>query len=172
MGKDKKVKEKKVKEKRIYFKANIYSDKFSSLFNNTKYSDITVKVGDETYKLHKNVLHSSSDFFSSNLDGNELTVDESDKTNFKRYLEFLYTGALEVSNEDYLFDFFLLALKYKTKNLDGIQVYSKKLLTKLIEFAEKDKNNVSDFEKLLGSVNFKKFDEDYLAKLSKKVIFI
>jgi len=161
-------KEKKVKEKKVYFKQNIYADKVSSLFNNSKYSDITVKVGDEHFKLHKSVLHSASDFFSNNLDGNELTIDESDKTNFKRYLEFLYTGSLEVSNEDFLFDFFILALKYKTKNLGDIQVYSKKFLTKLIEFAEKDSKNIIDFEKLLGSVNFRKFDEDYLTKCAKK----
>lgn len=38
----------------------------------------------------------------------------------------------------------------------------------MIEFAEKDTNNVKLFETLLLSVNFKKVDEEVLEKLVKK----
>jgi len=86
----------------------------------------------------------------------------------KNYLQFLYTGAVDVAKEDELFDFLSLMIKYKTKNLNQIQLPSKKLLLKVIEFGEKDTNNLKEFETLLGSVSFKKFDEDYLTKLAKK----
>jgi hypothetical protein len=56
----KKEKKNSKKEKKIFFKNNIYSLKYESLFNNKKYSDIQIKINDENYHLHKNILYSSS----------------------------------------------------------------------------------------------------------------
>jgi len=58
--------------------------------------------------------------------------------------------------------------KYQTKNISDLKIGSKKLLQNLIDFAEKDSNNVKLFENLLLSVNFKKIDEEVLEKFVKK----
>jgi hypothetical protein len=148
---------KKVKAKLVYFKPNIFSDKHSALFNNEKYSDITIKIGDVSYKCHKNILASSSDYFYDLADKNEIIIKEENK-NMKNYIEFLYTGAIDLAKEDELYDFLNLIIKYKTKFISDIQIPSKKLLLKVIEFGEKE-NDKKEFETLLNCVSFKKFDE-------------
>ena len=72
---------KKSKAKFVYFKPNLYSEKFENLLTSGKYSDFTVKVGNETLKLHKNILASSSDYFKDNVNDSELTVDKNDIKN-------------------------------------------------------------------------------------------
>jgi hypothetical protein len=53
-----------------------------------------------------------------------------------------------------------------------LKIPSKKLLNSLIEFADKDKNNIETFEKLLICVDFKDFDKDKLKKIAKKSKYI
>jgi hypothetical protein len=64
MGKkDKKdKKDKKKKEKLVCYKPKIYSEFYEGLYNNQKYSDLTIKIektGELIY-VHKNILSSSS----------------------------------------------------------------------------------------------------------------
>ncbi len=64
MGKkDKKEKkEKKKKEKFVYFKPQVYSQTFESLYGSEKYSDIKIKLekSGQIIHAHKNILASSS----------------------------------------------------------------------------------------------------------------
>jgi hypothetical protein len=86
------------------------------LLSNNKYSDVTVNFGDESLKLHKNILASSSDLFSELVkDKSTVDLDEKNSKIMKKYIEFLYTGAVDVAKdkEDELFDFLVVALKVK-----------------------------------------------------------
>jgi len=146
----------KKKQKFVHFKPDIYSIKLNKIKDGL-FSDVEIVLNDKTIKLHKNILASGSEYFSNIFkeEVSSTSINEDDVL-FNTYINFLYTGCLDVTNEEKLFDFLLLALKYKTKELSNLQIPSKKLLGELIQFAEKDNKNVEVFEKLLLSINFKK----------------
>jgi hypothetical protein len=143
--------------------------RLEDLFKQSSTSDCSILLGNGVeLKLHKNVLSAGSEFLSEKLKNeNEIKFEEEEKIS-KQYFEFLYTGNIEFTDEEKIIDFLLLAVKYKTKNLSELKIASKKLLKKLIDFAEKEVENLEVFEKLLLSVDFKKMDEDDLEKLMKK----
>jgi hypothetical protein len=109
-------KTKKVKEKLVYFKSETYSGKFESLFNNKKYSDVTLKLekSGETLNCHKSILSAASyfsDLFQKDNNLNEVVIKEENDSNFKDYIKFLYTGSFDIAKEDKIIPFILIANK-------------------------------------------------------------
>jgi hypothetical protein len=86
-------------------------------------------------------------------------------------IKFFYTGAVDYSDESALVSFMLLSNKYKVKNLKDFKIPGKTLLNGVIAYVEKDlTNRVSEFDSLVQSIDFKKFEKEDLTKIySKKV---
>jgi hypothetical protein len=103
------------KAKKVSSNATTYSKKYSSLFNNKSHSDFEIKVGDETFNLHKIIFQCNSDFFDKH-EGKSFTFpEEDDKLAAKSLLKFYYTGEFEYVDPSEVITFTLLATKYKSK---------------------------------------------------------
>ena len=99
----------------------------ASLYNKPELSDIKLIVGDNSYYAHRLVLCAASEVFSRMLGTNwleskksELELREEDECVkiFDRFLEYIYTGSILIS-ESYAIPLFLLADKYNIKPLYG-----------------------------------------------------
>ena len=95
------------------------------LFNNSNMSDIKLIVGDTTYYAHRLMLCAASDVFAKMLGSDwieskveELVLLEEPECVkvFNRFLYFLYSGSVLMSN-DYVFALFMLADKYNVESL-------------------------------------------------------
>jgi hypothetical protein len=107
-------KTKKVKKKIVTFKKEIYSQKYEKLYNNEKYSDfeISFEGNENKIKSHKNILATSSEFFSKLIEENQNSVKiQEDVTAFKQLIEFYYTGTFNCIKVEKTIDFLLLAIK-------------------------------------------------------------
>jgi hypothetical protein len=106
----KKKKMGKKKQKIVSITQESNSKKYESLFNNKKYSDIKIKIGEEEIPGHLFILQSSSDYFNDYKENDVIEIKEK-KESFKVLLEFFYKGSLEVKDDKVLLDFFVLSKK-------------------------------------------------------------
>jgi hypothetical protein len=100
----------KKKQKIVSITQESNSKKYESLFNNKKYSDIKIKIGEEEIPGHLFILQSSSDYFNDYKENDVIEIKEK-KESFKVLLEFFYKGSLEVKDDKVLLDFFVLSKK-------------------------------------------------------------
>ncbi|KAG6353633.1 hypothetical protein INS49_005341 [Diaporthe citri] len=85
--------------------AAIFSSADKELLESGKYADAKIIANGKTYDVHKNVLCTRSKWFRSVLEGafregQESVIEITAPDNIERVLEFLYTGAVDLSNED------------------------------------------------------------------------
>jgi hypothetical protein len=141
MGKKEK-KEKKIKKKVILSKPETYSKKFSYLYNNKLLSDMTIKFeksGNVVF-CHKIILTSTSEYFETLFESgmqesksNEIIIPEDENEDlFKEFIQFLYSGKVDCSNEQHLVEFLIVANKYLVKNIKDFKVSAKILLNGVI----------------------------------------
>ncbi|CAK4030348.1 Kelch repeat and BTB domain-containing [Lecanosticta acicola] len=71
----------------------------SSLFNNPRYSDLTIKCGDRTWSVHKNIVCTRCEFFDGACKGgfqeatsNEITLDHDEPDAVHALLEYIYSA--------------------------------------------------------------------------------
>jgi len=151
-----------------------FSKKFENLYNNKKFSDITIKFegSGDVLHAHKIVLIANSDIFESVeslTDHTYLFTKDNDEETCKSLVKFFYTGTLEYSGEEKLVSFMILANKFKVKNLGEFKVPPKVYLNGILAYVEKDlTNRIGEFDKLVESVNFKKLEKEDLTKLYAK----
>jgi len=87
----------------------------------------------------------------------------------KSLFKFFYTGAVDYSDESALVSFMILSNKYKVKNIKEFKIPGKTLLNGVIAYVEKDlTNRVSEFDTLVASIDFKKFEKEDLTKIYAK----
>jgi hypothetical protein len=122
-----KKEEKKKKSKVIASSPKSYSLIYQNYFNNKKYSDITIKIGEETIFAHKMILISNSEFFEK-LEDNSFEFPKEDFPTAKNLIKFYYTGIFEYTEESSVLLFAILANKYKTKNFSGKSYFVNKSL--------------------------------------------
>jgi len=151
----------------------------SKFFNNKDYSDATIKFegSGDIINVHKMVLTSSSDYFEklfevgmSESKNNEILIDKDENEElFKEFIKFLYTGAIDCTDQSRLVEFMIIANKYIVKNLKDYKVSAKTLFNGIVAYVEKDlEKRFSQFETLIESVDFKKFEKDELLKVYTK----
>lgn len=67
----------------------------------SRFSDIEVRAGSETYYCHKLVLQLNSDHFANHrFETNVVDVKEIEAEHFRGVLQFMYTGAIGLSQEN------------------------------------------------------------------------
>jgi len=63
----------------------------------------------------------------------------------------------------------ILSNKYKVKNIKEFKIPGKTLLNGVIAYVEKDlTNRMSEFDTLVSSIDFKKFEKEDLTKIYSK----
>jgi len=157
------------KGKSVVSSAQSFSKRYNTYFGSKKFSDFTIKIGDEVIPAHKFILSSNSEFFEK-LEGDSYTFpNEDDSTTSKSLIKYYYDGVFEYADESSVISFTILANKYKTKNFSEFKLPAKVLLNGIISYVEKDLNNrMSQFESLCDNVNFKKMEKEDLTKLYAK----
>ena len=99
----------------------------ASLFNKPDLSDIRVTVGDQSYYAHRLILCAASEVFRHMLDDRwaesntrELNLEEDEECAkyFDKFLQYMYTGSIVIS-ETFVLPLFMLADKYEVKPLYG-----------------------------------------------------
>jgi hypothetical protein len=157
----------KSKTKEVLFTKKGFSERFQSLYDNKKFSDVTLvyKNGEEQ-PSHLFILTQSSDYFQEK---SSINIEETKET-FQILLEFFYKGSVDCKDEKKFFKFLQLCFDYKAKYLEGMSVpVSMSLLNMVIDYTESDMNKNTDFfEFSLKLFNFKKLDEEKLKKVQKK----
>jgi len=79
------------------------------------------------------------------------------KIYLKIFIKFLYTGAIDYTDQSRLVEFMIIANKYLVRNMKDFKVSSKVLLNGIIAFVEKDtEKRFSQFDTLCENVDFKK----------------
>jgi hypothetical protein len=122
--KEKKTKEKKIKTKKVVSTSSAYSKLYAGSFNSKKYSDYTIKIGEEEIPAHKFVLHANSEFFEKQ-EGDSFTFPkDDDPVAAKALIKFYYTGIYEYTEVAQVVLFTITANKYKTRNFTGKKLYS------------------------------------------------
>jgi len=176
----KKLKKKNQKKVKLAFcTSESFSKKFEHLYGNKKYSDFSIKFEEsgEVLPAHQIVFAQSSDLFEALIkDGkikennNEyLVTKEENEFLMKSLFKFFYTGAVDYSDESALVSFMILSNKYKVKNIKEFKIPGKTLLNGVIAYVEKDlTNRVSEFDTLVASIDFKKFEKEDLTKIYAK----
>jgi len=76
-----------------------FDDDLRRLFSDPSDADMTIVVGEKTFKVHKNLLKARSNYFRTLFESgmaetrtNEVTIEDADPKIFKHFLEYLYTG--------------------------------------------------------------------------------
>ncbi|KAG8181157.1 hypothetical protein JTE90_024453 [Oedothorax gibbosus] len=105
---------------------------FKSLYESGSGSDVTFTVGDQVLPAHKLVLGARSEVFAKMFEHrmlesntNNVIIDDIDPDAFNKFLLFLYTGALEGSDdcESHLdLDVYAVAHRYQVKSLQKMCV--------------------------------------------------
>jgi hypothetical protein len=87
-----------------------YKEIYTNIFKSKQYTDCTLELqSGETMDLNKNILSVVSTVLKNNLkDEKKIKIEEKDEDLFKAYINFVYTGELDLKEEKY-FDFLLLA---------------------------------------------------------------
>ena len=84
--------------------SNLLLYQFKSMVNDSKYSDFTIKVGNESFAAHRAILAARSENFAAEIDiagdSREMIIDSKIATPLaiKIILEFLYTGKLPIDS--------------------------------------------------------------------------
>jgi hypothetical protein len=116
---------------------------FAKLFDNEKFSDVTLAVGDTKIPAHRNVLSARSEYFARMFDSDFkeakdkiVNIQEENEELFKMMIEFIYTNDLSKLNSifychayDIAMDLIVLAQKYNISSL--ITACSKVILANL-----------------------------------------
>jgi len=123
------------------------------------------------------VLTSSSQYFETLFESgmsesinNEILIDKDENEElFKDFIKFLYTGCIDCTDQARLVEFMIIANKYLVKNLKDYKVSAKVLFNGIVAYVEKDlEKRFSQFETLIESIDFKKFEKDDLLKIYSK----
>ncbi|XP_065199985.1 speckle-type POZ protein B-like [Planococcus citri] len=100
-----------------------FSQDIERLFGEEDFSDFTVTVGDEQFRVHRNILAARSPVFAAMLKHNMkeqnqncLKITDMDRSVFKEMLRYIYTGKSSKLNE-MAFDLLPAADKYDLKGL-------------------------------------------------------
>jgi len=146
---------------------------------NKKYSDFTIKFEEtgETIPAHQVVFASSSEIFEKLIKSDELKNNnfeylvskEENLILIKNLFKFFYSGAVDYSDDSALVSFMLLSNKFKVKQIKEFKIPGKQLLNSVIAYVEKDlTNRVKEFDSLVSSIDFKKFEKEDLTKIYSK----
>uniref|UniRef100_A0A0A9XWC3 RCC1 and BTB domain-containing protein 2 n=3 Tax=Lygus hesperus TaxID=30085 RepID=A0A0A9XWC3_LYGHE len=92
-----------------------------TLFGNKSFSDLTLKLADGEFPVHRLVLHSNSSYFreilSDNMASDVLDMTSYNPTAYKCLLKYFYRLPLDELNCEDLFDLHSIACSYKEKEL-------------------------------------------------------
>lgn len=79
-------------------------ERFADQRNDGSYCDLTIQIEDEAFPVHRCLMAASCDFFDAlgrskfnDSQQNELTLKGISKSGFRTFLDFVYTGVLEIS---------------------------------------------------------------------------
>ncbi|XP_054722269.1 speckle-type POZ protein-like [Uloborus diversus] len=113
------------------------SKDFKRALENLRFTDVTLRVGDDEFPAHKMVLMSRSEVFERMFDSDmkenrENVVDLVDvnASSIKDMLFYMYTGKTEKLSVDRAMDLYVAADRYATS---GLKEVCKKIILKLID---------------------------------------
>ncbi|XP_054722837.1 speckle-type POZ protein B-like, partial [Uloborus diversus] len=127
LNKLKKKEKIKVQEKAFLKQGHeILTEKFGNILKDSKFFDVTLKVGDETIPAHKAILAGRSSVFEGMFESNmkesrENVVEIAEMTPaiVKEMLQYIYTGTIENLSVDAAVDLYVASDRYDLQELKG-----------------------------------------------------
>jgi hypothetical protein len=99
-------------------------DDFASFYDNEKFSDVTLVVGDKKIAAHRNILSARSEYFARMFDSDFkeskdkiVKIQEDNEELFKLLIKLIYTNDYSELSYEIAMDLIILAQKYNFPNL-------------------------------------------------------